>query len=51
MTLLCGYMQTRLGEVTFRGITQGIWGESTRNRIYADVSRQIEVLSERAGIL
>lgn len=44
VTLLCGYMQSILGEVTFRGITQGIWGEDSRNRIYADVSGQIEYM-------
>lgn len=46
VTLLCGYMQSILGEVTFRGITLGIWGEDSRNRIYADVSNQIEYMMQ-----
>lgn len=46
VTLICGYMQSILGEVTFRGITQGIWGEDSRNRIYADVSGQIGYMKQ-----
>lgn len=49
VTLLCGYMQSILGEVTFRGITLGIWGEGSRNRIYADVSGQIEYMMQRVA--